>query len=300
MDFSVGIRSVRWGRATTSWTWTGLLVAVAAACSSATDVGGVSRIAVTPPSATLPVRDQLPLQASLIGGSGAPSRVAVFWSTEDSAVALVSPTGVVTAMAPGVARIAASAEGVTGTATITVPITQVVSVTAVPDTLRLTPSAGARLLATAYDGSGNVVNGLAVTWGSSNTAVATVDQTGAVTAVSPGTSTVSASIGGKIGSATVIVSAPQVATVLIVPDSLTLASGAAGQLRATAYDARGNIIKGLPIAWVSGNSAVVRVDASGVVTGVGKGTTTVSATIGGKAGSATIIVGHPKGPPDHS
>jgi uncharacterized protein YjdB len=297
VDFGAGVRSARWDRATPSWALTGLLVAVAAGCSSATGVGGVTRIAVNPPSATLPVRDQLPLQASLIGGSGPPSGASVFWSTEDSSVALVSPTGVVTAMAPGVVRIAASAEGVSGTATITVPVTQVASVTVVPDTLRLTPTGAARLLATAYDGSGNIVNGLAVTWGSSNTTVAPVDQTGAVTAVSVGTSRVSASIGGKVASATVIVSAPQVATVLIVPDSLALAIGDVGHLQATAFDTRGNMIKGLPTTWGSGNAAVASVDGSGVVAGVGRGTATVTAAIGGKAGSATIVVGHPKGPP---
>jgi uncharacterized protein YjdB len=183
-----------------------LLFAACAGCSSATGVQGVSRITVSPPTANLPMRHQLTLQASLIPGSGgATSGASIFWSTEDSAIALVSSTGVVTAMAPGVVRIAASAGGVSGTATITVPVEQVASVTVVPDTLRLTPTGAARLLATAYDGSGNVVNGLAVTWGSSNTAVATVDQTGAVAAVSVGTSTVSASIGGKIGSALVVV-----------------------------------------------------------------------------------------------
>jgi uncharacterized protein YjdB len=295
VDYGAGGCSVRCCRATTSWTWTVLLVAAAAGCSHPTDVEGVSRIAVTPPAATLAVRDQLSLEASLIGGSGgALSGPSIFWSTEDSSIALVSSTGVVTAMAAGVVHIAASAEGVSGTATITVPVVQVASVTVVPDTLRLAPTGAARLLATAYDGSGTIVNGLAVTWGSSNMAVATVDQTGAVTAVGAGTSTVSAAVGGKIGSATVIVAAPQVATVLIVPDTLNLGVGTSGQLQATAYDTHGGVISGLPVAWGSANAAVATVDAAGTVTGKGHGTTSVSAAIGGKAGSATVNVGpHP-------
>ncbi len=292
MNYGAGVGSVSWCRGSPSRTWTALLIAACAGCSSATAVHSVSRISVTPSTANLPVRDQLTLQASLIAGSGGAtsSGASIFWSTEDSSIALVSSTGVVTAMAPGVVRIAASAEGVSGIATITVPVVQVASVTVVPDTLRLTTTGAGRLLATAYDGSGNIVNGLAVTWGSSNTAVATVDQTGAVTAVSAGRSTVSASIGGKIGSATVIVSAPQVATVLIVPDSLTLTVGGGGQLQATAYDAHGNTITGLPITWSSAKASVATVNALGGVTAVGKGTTTVSAAIGGKAGSATVIV----------
>ena len=291
MDYSAGARSVNCCRARTSRWWTVALLVMAGACSSATDVQNVTRIAVTPADANLRVRNQLNLQAALIDASGRSlSGPSIYWSTEDSAVAVVSSSGLVTAMAPGIARIAASAEGVSGTATINVPVEEVASVTVVPDTLRLTMGGASRLLATAYDGGGNILNGLTVTWGSSNSAVATVDQTGAVTAVSGGTSTVSASIGGKIGSAAVIVSVPQVASVTIAPATVTLTVGTSSQLKATARDAHGNVINGLPVTWTSGNKAVVRVDTNGLVTGVGKGKTTVAATIGGKAGSATAIV----------
>lgn len=46
-------------------------------------------------------------------------------------------------------------------------------------------------------------------------------------------------------------------------------------------DADGNRIKGL--SWSSGNTGVCTVDADGVVTATGKGTTTVSTTYGGKS-----------------
>ena len=46
-------------------------------------------------------------------------------------------------------------------------------------------------------------------------------------------------------------------------------------------DADGNRVKGL--SWKSGNTGVCTVDADGVVTATGKGTTTVSTTYGGKS-----------------
>jgi uncharacterized protein YjdB len=276
--------------------WTTALFAVATACSSATGVQSVSAIAVTPPTATLLVHGQVVLHAAVQGQSGGTvSGASVFWSSEDSTIARVSSTGVVTAMTPGVVRIAASAGGVSGTATVTVSAARVASVTVVPDTVRLGPGAATRLLATAYDPTGGIVTGLTVTWGSSNTAVATVDQTGAVTAVADGTSTISASVGGQIGSALAIVSTPKVATVTIVPDTLTVAVSATSQLQATAYDAQGQVLSGLPVTWGSSNTAIATVDTLGNVTGVGPGTTQVSAAISGKTATATVIV-TPVGP----
>ena len=291
MNDGAGVKTAGGERTRSYRTWTVLFFAIASACSSATGVKDVDTVTVTPPTATLLLHGQLVLHAAVLNQSGgAAGGASVFWSTEDSMIARVSSTGVVTGMAPGVVRIAASAGGVSGTATITVSATHVASVTVVPDTLRLAPRGAARLLATAYDGSGNIVTGLTVTWGSSNTTVATVDQTGAVTGVNDGTSTISASIGGQIGSAVTIVSVPKVATVTIVPDTLTVAVGVKGQLKATAYDAEGRVLSGLPVTWGSSNGAIATVDTLGNVTGVEAGTTHVSAVIGGKTGTATVIV----------
>lgn len=291
MNDCAGLKTAGRERARPCRAWTVLLIAVTSACSSATGVKDVGTVTVTPPAATLLVHDQVALHAAVLGQSGgAAGGASVFWSTEDSTIAQVSSSGVVTAMAPGVVRIAASAGGVSGTATITVSATRIASVTVVPDTLRLAPAGVARLLATAYNGSGNVVTGLTVTWGSSNTSVATVDQTGAVTAVNDGTSTISASVGGQIGSAVAIVSVPKVATVTIVPDTLTVAVSATSQLQATAYDAQGRVLSGLHVTWGSSNTAIATVDTLGNVTGVAAGTTQVSAAIGGKVATATVIV----------
>ncbi|HEX8695032.1 MAG TPA: Ig-like domain-containing protein [Longimicrobium sp.] len=62
--------------------------------------------------------------------------------------------------------------------------------------------------ATLIDLHGNPVTGPTVTWSSSNTAVATIDQTGLATGVSPGTVTITATSGGASGTATLTVLLP--------------------------------------------------------------------------------------------
>jgi hypothetical protein len=45
------------------------------------------------------------------------------------------------------------------------------------------------------------------------------------------------------------------------------------------------------VTWSSGNNSIVAVDTTGIVTAKKRGTTLVSAAIGGQVGSATIVVG---------
>ena len=68
----------------------------------------------------------------------------------------------------------------------------VASVTVAPSRDTLLAGSAAQLTATAKDSLGNVLTGRVVTWASSNTAVATVNGTGLVTAVAPGQATVTA------------------------------------------------------------------------------------------------------------
>lgn len=56
--------------------------------------------------------------------------------------------------------------------------------------------------AVAKDAGGNVISGVTFTWSSSDTAVATVNNSGLATAVAVGTATITATAGGKSGSAT--------------------------------------------------------------------------------------------------
>ncbi|MBI4502574.1 MAG: Ig-like domain-containing protein [Gemmatimonadetes bacterium] len=169
-----------------------------------------------------------------------------------------------------------------------------------PATVEVTPSSATfdqnttfQFRATVRDAAGNALTGQTVAWSSANTGVATVDGTGLARGVSPGSTTVTATSGGKSGSATVTVQAPAVASVEVSPAAPSITQGSTVQLAATVRDAAGNILTGRTITWTSANSGVVTVNGSGLATGVSGGNAAVAATSEGKAGSASVTVTPP-------
>jgi trimeric autotransporter adhesin len=182
-----------------------------------------------------------------------------------------------------------TASGTTG-ATSPAPVA---SVTLTPATASTTTGQTAAFAATVRDASGNVLAGHAITWTSSNTAVATVSSSGIATAVAVGTATISGATGGQSGNAALTVTAPApnaVATVTLSPTSDTVTTGQTVTYTPTLRDAGGAVLTGRTITWSSTSTAVATVSAAGVVTGVTAGTATIRASSEGQVGSATVLV----------
>ena len=129
----------------------------------------------------------------------------ITWSSSAASVATVSATGIVSAVAVGTTTIQASSEGIVGVASVTVRPVPVATVTVSLSPTALNTGQVSQGVATARDAANNVMNGLAVTWSSSNTTVATVSSTGRVTGTAAGQTTITATIGGTIGSAALTV-----------------------------------------------------------------------------------------------
>jgi len=72
-----------------------------------------------------------------------------------------------------------------------------------------------------------------------------------------------------------------IASITISPAAMSLATGKTQQLTATAKDADGNIAGGVAFTWRSSSPSVASVDASGLVTGLVTGSTTLTATAQG-------------------
>lgn len=146
--------------------------------------------------------------------------------------------------------------------------------------------------AVATDAAGNVLNDRGMAW-SSNSNIATVSQSGLVTAVSVGGPlTITATSEQRSGTATIMIIPVPVSTVEIVPlGPRTILVGGSLTFGAVTKDSAGNVLSGREIAWASSNRDVARVDSSGVVTGVSAGgPVTITATSEGRAGVATITV----------
>ncbi|MDD4414491.1 MAG: Ig-like domain-containing protein [Oscillospiraceae bacterium] len=206
----------------------GSAIITATAVSGAITVTGTSSITVNvvpvltsvtvaPATATILVAgtQQLtasPLDQNLTAFVGA----TVTWSSNNSAIASVNATtGLVTGVAAGSATITATAVSgavtVTGTSQITVntPPPVFTSITINPSSATINVGGNSQFTATALDQNGvAMVNQPAFTWTSSNTTVGTVDVNGLVSALSAGTTTITATSGAISGTAAVTVSTP--------------------------------------------------------------------------------------------
>ncbi|HJR63395.1 MAG TPA: Ig-like domain-containing protein [Gemmatimonadaceae bacterium] len=252
---------------------------------------GVGTVTIQPPTATLIVGQTTQLAATVRDGQGnVVSGATVVWSTNNGTVATVTNAGVVAGVSPGSATITATSGGRSGTAQITVNPVPVGSVTVEPSSVTLNPTQTRQLTATVRDGSGNVLTGRTITWTTSNALIATVSNSGLVTALLPGSATITATAQGVEGTATVTVNPFPVGSVSVDPTSATVFIGRTTQLTATVRNTQGEVMTGQAVTWSSSNSNVATVSTSGLVTGVASGTATITATSGGRSGTSAITV----------
>src|SRR5205809_300054 len=251
----------------------------------------VASVAVSPASAALQVSQTVQLAATPQDTSGNPlaGRV-VTWASSNIAVAPVTASGLVTAVAVGSATITATSEGKTGTAAVAVAIVPVASVAVTPASATLQAGQTVQLAATPKDANGNALSGRVIGWSSSNPAVATVNAGGLVTSAAAGSATITATSEGQSGTATITVTTVPVASVAVTPAATSLPTGGTVQLTAIPKDANGTPLTGRSVAWTSSNGAVATVSSSGLVTAVATGSATITATSEGQSGSASITV----------
>ncbi|HKJ02174.1 MAG TPA: Ig-like domain-containing protein, partial [Longimicrobiales bacterium] len=177
----------------------------------------------------------------------------------------------------------------------TVTEVEVTSVSVSPASVNLEVTDTVRLTATSRGAGGGTVPGVAVTWSTDDSSIASVTQSGLVTGAGEGTTTVRASAAGVQGAASVTVNRRTVASVAVEPSSVTLVSGDTAVLTAFARAANGDALTGRPASWASSDTSVVQVDTTGSIVGGAPGTATVSATVEGVVGSASVEVAAPQG-----
>ena len=206
------------------------------------------------------------------------------WSSSDTSVATVTE-GAVTAVAVGSARITVRTGSAEAACTVTVvpakPV-EVESVTLDRTTLDLTVGDTERLTATVLpeDAADKTV-----VWSSSDSSVASVAD-GLVTALAPGTATVTAKAGGKSAECVVTVGPVEVLSVTLDQTTLDLTVGDTERLTATVLpeDATDKTV-----VWSSSDQEVATV-ADGLVTALAPGTATVTASAGDRSAECVVTV----------
>src|SRR5207237_10649503 len=113
----------------------------------------------------------------------------VSWVTSDSKVIAVDGTGKLTAMGIGTATITVMSEGQRASLTVSVN-SKVASVKVTPDNATLPPGAKQQFAAAASDADGKPISGGATIWASSDAKIASIDDTGMLTAVVDGDVTI--------------------------------------------------------------------------------------------------------------
>ncbi len=101
-------------------------------------------------------------------------------------------------------------------------------------------------------------------WSTSDSTIASINTTGLVTGVSPGTATITAASGTVSGSTTVTISLANVTSIAVTPTTSTKNQGETVQFTATATLANGTTQKITGVTWTLSNSAAGTIDANGL------------------------------------
>ncbi|VEG94961.1 Bacterial Ig-like domain (group 2) [Aeromonas encheleia] len=295
VDASGLVTGVAPGTATITGTLDGQSATLSVTVTNATlNVGGLT-ITVPPLTLAVGLTGQLAASGTYSDGTSADVTANVQWDTSDPAIATVSLTGLVTAVAPGTATITGILDGQSATLSVTVTNATInaggLTITVPPMTLAAGQTGQLAANGNYSDGSSVDVTA-SVTWVSSDPAVATVDASGLVTGVAPGTATITGTLGGQ--SATLLVTVSNAVLIAggltIATPPLTLAAGLTGQLVANgSYSDGSNVNVTTSVSWASSNPAVASVGLhTGLVTAVAPGITTITGTLNGE--TATLLV----------
>lgn len=175
-------------------------------------VESVASVDVSPATGTIGEGATIQLTATPKDADGNPLLQNVTWSSGDDMIATVSPTGLVTGVAPGTVTptvtITAESGGITGSAEIEVIFVPVASAHVDPASATIAAGATAQLTATPKDSTDTPLLGRDVMWSSSDDTIALVSADGLVTGVSEGTVTIWASSEGQEGMSSVEVFMP--------------------------------------------------------------------------------------------
>lgn len=198
------------------------------------------------------------------------------WTSSDESVVTVEANdtdATLTAVRPGTSTITVSCGTFSAKCDVTVAdeIINVSSLTLSPAAATVKVTKTQKLTATIAPANATVKD---VEWSTSNKNVATVTSAGVVKGVSKGTATITAK--AKDGSgvkATAKITVTQPVTSLSVAKSLTVNVKAKKTLKATIKPTNAN---NKSLTWTSSNAKVAKVSAKGIVTGLRKGSATIT------------------------
>jgi uncharacterized protein YjdB len=178
------------------------------------------------------------------------------------------------------------------------PTPTMTSVALDPSSLILTAGGSAQLTARGLYSDGSTAACTPSSWSSAQPQIASVSNSGMVTAVRAGTASVTALCNGMVSSPaalTVNAARPTITSVNLVPGALALTVGDTAQLVALATYSDASVASCSPSAWTSLQPLIASVSGAGRVTAAAKGTASVVAVCSNVGSApATVVVSPPK------
>lgn len=239
-------------RAVGAWMLIGVLIACGGGGTdtpAGPDPNAVTSVVIDPTNATLSAigaTQQFTATARNSSGASVSGKSFSFTSSASS-VATVTNSGVVTSVGNGSASVTATLVGGSLSASASVTVAQVVAtLTATPATASIVVGGTQQITVAAADSRGVAIASPTVNFVSSANAVATVSSAGLITAVTPGTATITATSGTVVAQVAVTVILPNLVLTrdttltgthnyrtITIPSGITLTAGAALTLRST-------------------------------------------------------------------
>ena len=216
------------------------------------------------------------------------ARKAVIWSSANPSIAIVSTSGLITGINPGSTTITVETVDMARTATVNVSVfVGVQSVSLNSTSISLNRGSTFQSIATVLPA--NATN-KTVSWRSLQTSIATVSNTGLITAIGNGSTIITVSTQDGNRSASVVVRVSTAATgVSLNRSTLTLSRAATFTLSATVLP---NTATTKTVSWSSNRTNIATVSSNGQVRGMATGTATITVTTvsGGFTASCLITV----------
>ncbi|MEK7286886.1 MAG: Ig-like domain-containing protein [Nitrospirota bacterium] len=221
----------------------------------------------------------------------------VLWSSSDKNVAVISPTGQVTALSAGVTSIAAASGTIHAGVQLTVSAPLLKKIEVAPN--HVSVPAG---LSHAFGAKGFFSNETtetltdSVTWKSSDSSMVAMNKNGVATAVAkqvkkPQSAIITATVGNVTQTASITVTPPNLVKIAVTPGNASLASGKTQQLIAEGIlsDQTTEALTD-KVAWHSSNPSILTVDKNGLAKGLGIGSVTVTADFGKQTGTTMVTI----------
>ncbi|MDE5567464.1 MAG: Ig-like domain-containing protein, partial [Muribaculaceae bacterium] len=210
----------------------------------------------------------------------------ILWGSGDENIVTVDTNGVLTAVGTGETYIVVGVErgSVVKFCGVTVVDEEDIKIVLNKSAISLDKSQSFQLTATLMPA---ITIFDTVDWSSDNESVATVDESGLITAISPGETTITATCGEVSSTCKVTVNPIHASDIILNITNTYLLIGETANLTASIEP---EDTTDPSIAWKSDNEAVATVSADGVITAISVGTATITATCGEVSATCQVTV----------